>query len=126
MRDHKFRAWDKQRNEWYGKSCPESLTFIDFSIFGECTLLCTPGVEDLMHLEINQKTGIKDSNEVELYQKDCVIVPGIGQCEVGICQFYGTVFIDLDGFAHPAIESIAEGDHPTLNGNVYENPGLMK
>jgi len=58
--------------------------------------------------------------------EDCVIVPGLGQCVVEIDKYYGTVFIDKDSFPHSANESMAEGDWPEINGNIYENPELLK
>lgn len=121
MAEYKFRAWDKKRNEWYGASCPESLTFIDFSIFGECTLLCTPSVEDLMHLEINQKTGLKDINGADIYISDIV------RFDVMAGYVQGEVYQVADGlYCVSGHVLFGRLETTEIIGNIYENPELMK
>ncbi len=130
MREIKFRAWDKQRNEWYGASNPESLTFIGFSVFGECTLLCTPSVEDLMHLEITQYTCIKDKNGVEIYEGDIVIIEREDDC-FGRDNYKERVVVEppiyeeLEAYCSGGPDGTDTVESILVIGNIYENPELL-
>ena len=135
MRELKFRAWHKKNKCWYGAGDPYSLTFYGFSIFGECTLLCTPGIEDLEHLEITQYTGLKDKNGKEIYEGDVlentfrgdageIYFGDGGEGEpadyvgeyVGWCYGRG----ETTGITRQAARALK------IIGNIYENPDLLK
>ena len=132
----KFRAWDKKRNEWYGESDPEVLTFYGFAIFGECTLLCTPRAEDLQHLEITQYTGLKDKNGKEIYEGDILRyledgfqddghIGAVEYCVIGDCKYPA---FDVN----PRIDSDSNGlsyimacCYCEVIGKIYENEELL-
>jgi uncharacterized phage protein (TIGR01671 family) len=67
MREIKFRAWDKLLNE---------MTLHD-SFFELQRWNRTP--EELNSFELMQYTGLKDKNDVEIYEGDIVSIDGTGE-----------------------------------------------
>ena len=124
MMNDKFRAWDKKRNEWYGESDPEVLTFYGFAIFGECTLLCTPRAEDLQHLEITQYTGLKDKNGKEIYEGDVVALCGEVVAPVTFEDGAFQITATRQQGRSPFIQERAK--RYEVIGNIYENPELLE
>ena len=115
MREIKFRAWDKKRGEWYGESNPHSLKFYGFHLWGECTLLCPPGAQDLADIEVTQYTGLLDRNGVEIYEGDIVLteklVVKVVEWESLTMQPFGQYFEQFDEWE--------------VIGNIYQNPELV-
>lgn len=146
-RELKFRAWDKKNKCWYGEGDPNNLTFYDFHIFGECTLICPPRTEDLQYLEITQYTNLKDKNGKEIYEGDIVIKDEYIWRDDGVPNYNGTVewiYSQWQVVAHcinNEKRGISDGINQGLNdegfeegensdweiiGNIYENPELLK
>ena len=119
-RNIKFRAWDKKRNEWYGESNPNILTFVGFAIFGECTLLCTPKVDDLMDLEITQWTGRADKSGVDIYEGDILrhdSLRGVDNQPIQLVIAWDDKRSGWSDFS-PKVEFF-------VIGNIFENPNLL-
>lgn len=56
----------------------------------------------------------------KVFEGDKFIVDGIGECFIEINSYYGTCFVDSDGFRHPVIDVISENDAITPAGNIHE------
>ena len=147
--EKKFRAWDNKRKEWYGESCPDILTFKGFHIFGECTMMCMPRLEDLKHLTIEQLTGKQDIKGKDLYEGDVVKVTanphhGIGviclgeytlenftkhdsqKKHLGFYIKYGKWALSLPHSIETPKGYLSSTHSIEIIGNIHENPELLK
>ena len=134
-RELKFRAWDTRRKEWYLESNQSVLTYYGFAIFGECTLICSPDLEDLQYLEIDQFTGLLDSEGVDIYEGDIVDYAYTGCTGIEFsyvrpieCQSDGGFRMggaQIQSNPHMVISGAFNKD-VTVIGNIHESPELLK
>lgn len=131
MRDIKFRAWDKKKNDWFDDGVTLYIELngsINFGWNGEIMDDYTDRIVLMKH------TGKKDSNGVEIYDGDIVHDD----------EFIYTVcfgdFTDDDDFQEPAqrqtgfyiVDTHTDETFPFYNltyrviGNIYENPELLE
>lgn len=140
MRDLKFRAWDKKKNQWYGQDNEDMPTFKDFSLFGECLRFCMPAPDRVNNLIVTKYTGKDDKNGVMIYEGDFLVdrVPldeedlSLGYVEshmpVVWCKeklmWCVDASFDKDG---SYLTSLVDyfGDFLEVDGNIFENPEML-
>ena len=109
MREIKFRAWNTRRKE---------MEMIDDMYWFEENQCHHNGDNDYV---IQQYTGLKDKNGVEIFEGDIVTVPWTGEC----------ILVELgpdDGNFHYLVTNYDNRYPPAFEviGNIHENPELLK
>ena len=102
MREIKFRAWDKERNK-----------MIVLSMFDIGFVLNN---KDYIYM---QYTGLKDSENVEIYEGD--IISGVGEYVGQSNVFYGSGRYEPFSYL-----GTYDGTQFEIVGNIYENQELLK
>ena len=116
MREFKYRAWDK-----------ENKVMCDVEMLGEVILKIKGSEwENREDFVLMQSTGLRDSNGVEIYERDVVRIKGVRQ--PGVVTYNGKEFGLLDsknkfyaGYKWEDWERYFE-----VIGNIYENPELLE
>jgi len=137
MRDLKFRAWDKIKKEWILGYEYETLR--GFSLFGEIMLLgewanaLNKFINKKTDLEVMQFTGLKDKNNVAIYEDDILKVNFYDKECGDKMDFVGIVCWDefnlqfRVGNEDEVYEIWNDTDLWTFEvlGNIYENNDLL-
>jgi hypothetical protein len=121
MREIKFRAWDAERKRY----CV-SRDWVEYTHFGDGLMVAknyrrSPNHGEYQKLIIEQFTGLKDKNGVEIYEGDEVLL--------GDNPFKNIVVFRRDGFyAESSAFYSLLGEHNFIKviGNIHENKELLK
>lgn len=121
-REIKFRVWSKNRNRFLTSDEPTHMIFInkdhEFSYHRLYTYI---GYED--DLKIQQFTGLKDTNDKEIYEGD-ILQYWIDRCVQDNYFIVDDIFqlhIEMN-----QIDPYYRVDEVLIVGNIYENPELLE
>ena len=122
MREIKFRAWDKTLNKIHSWSTIENHFTLEELL-------------DDNFFEAMQYTGLKDKNDVEIYEGDIILVNVFMSNHVtGLVAFDRGSFCvtgNFEGWGYDCNttnfwEMSTNGNEYKVIGNIYENPELAK
>ena len=122
MREIRFRAWDKTLNKIHSRSTIENHFTLEELL-------------DDNFFEAMQYTGLKDKNDIEIYEGDIILVNVFMSKHVtGLVAFDRGSFCvtgNFEGWGYDCNttnfwEMSTNGNEYKVIGNIYENPELVK
>lgn len=128
MREIKFRAWDKELEEWTNYSISNiDGTIVDF--YNKEAGFWESDREGERFI-LSQYIGLKDKNNKEIYEGDIVRAVGFFSW-IGVAKYsdknQAFIFEDIDKNYRGSIVFMSQfAQNFKILGNIYENPGLLK
>lgn len=124
----KFRAWDK------GTKLMNDVTVIDFEneeVYYNHWRYGHSEAISFKDVELLQSTGVKDKNDVEIFEGDIVVFNDESDDKYIVCKFlscFGIRFSDVGFVAFSTMfdGSVSAEDVFTVIGNIYEHPYLLE
>ena len=126
MSRHKFRIWDKTKNEWLGASDKNSVVFRNFDLCGQTLRMqqLPMDVEDKSKYVIEQFTDLLDDNGNSIYEGDLVKTDDNIVGLITYCQ--SLLSVEWDSVASGDLSDFSS-EFRTIQiiGNIHENPELI-
>src|SRR5699024_1561454 len=126
MRDIKFRAWDVESNEM---TLPNDILEVLVSMKNEVYAMVKGRNETLGGINrdntiLMQYTGLKDSNDIEIYEGD-IIWDAHAEIHGKVVFDEGAFCVEWDTHIEHLFEVVTDG-YAEVVGSIYENPELME
>ena len=148
MREHKYRAWDKENKKMYYSKGHNSMNDGDYCIHS-LFIFELPRHQHIFNYDLMQYTGLKDKNGKEIYEgdiiSDCFEHPDkednchyLGPSKKGIIKWnisHAGFYIETDRWENDMYMTEITGpttSHQIISewieiiGNIYENPELKE
>ena len=124
-REIKYRAWLKEEKKMVIVETidfsEKSIQYLEKNEIIDAYLLRTTFLEDI---ELMQNTGIKDKNDVEIYEGDIVILNDAEEENRCVVKYKYGSYILVDGDLRENLSNV-ENRFLEVIGNIYENPELL-
>lgn len=124
----KFRAWDKRNklmNDVTTIDLEGEVVFYHHWRYGHSEAI------SFKDIELLQSTGLKDKNDMDIFEGDIVVFNDESDDKYIVCKFlscFGIRFSDVGFVAFSAMFDgpISTEDAFTIIGNIYEHPYLLE
>lgn len=121
-REIKFRVYDKEKNMWTNFKILDNIMYFMDKNTG---VWFHEKYKAKERFALMQYTGIKDKNDVEIYEGDIVILNDAEEENRCVVKYKYGSYILVDGDLRENLSNV-ENRFLEVIGNIYENPELLE